>query len=113
MNTQEILKKVKIGELSIEDAELHFRRQPIEEMGFAKLDNHRKLRSGFAEVIFCSGKSDEHLVNIFGKLFDQDGEVLGTRASKHQYEIVKAVYPQVEYDEISKIIKIEKADKKH
>ncbi|MDI3535807.1 MAG: pyridinium-3,5-biscarboxylic acid mononucleotide synthase [Eubacteriaceae bacterium] len=112
MNTQEILKKVKIGELSIEDAELHFRRQPIEEMGFAKLDNHRKLRSGFAEVIFCSGKSDEHLVNIFGKLFDQDGEVLGTRASKHQYEIVKAVYPQVEYDEISKIIKIEKADKK-
>jgi len=112
METQEILKKVKTGELSIEEAELYFRRQPIEEMGFAKLDNHRKMRSGFAEVIFCSGKSDDHLVNIFGKLYEQDGEVLGTRASKHQYEIVKAVYPQVEYDEISKIIKIEKTDKK-
>lgn len=112
MQTQEILKKVKTGELSIEEAELYFRRQPIEEMGFAKLDNHRKMRSGFAEVIFCSGKSDNHLVNIFGKLYEQDGEVLGTRASKHQYEIVKAIYPQVEYDEISKILKIEKIDKK-
>ncbi|MDK2961762.1 MAG: pyridinium-3,5-biscarboxylic acid mononucleotide synthase [Eubacteriaceae bacterium] len=112
MQTQEILKKVKTGELSIEEAELYFRRQPIEEMGFAKLDNHRKMRSGFAEVIFCSGKSDDHLVNIFGKLYEQDGEVLGTRASKHQYEIVKAIYPQVEYDEISKILKIEKIDKK-
>jgi hypothetical protein len=70
------------------------------------------MRSGFAEVIFCSGKSDDHLVNIFGKLYEQDGEVLGTRASKHQYEIVKAIYPQVEYDEISKILKIEKIDKK-
>ncbi|WKY44359.1 nickel pincer cofactor biosynthesis protein LarB [Eubacteriaceae bacterium ES2] len=112
METKEILNKVKTGEMSVETAELHFRRQPIEEMGFAKLDNHRKLRSGFAEVIFCSGKSDDHLVNIFGKLYEQDQEVLGTRASKHQYEIIKAVYPNVEYDEIAKILKIEKADKK-
>ncbi|MEA4806729.1 nickel pincer cofactor biosynthesis protein LarB [Acetobacterium wieringae] len=112
MKTQEILKKVQNGELTIEEAELFFRRQPFEEMGYAKLDTHRKLRSGFAEVIFCSGKADAHLLSIFGKLYEEDGEVMGTRATRHQYELVKAVYPQVEYDEISRILKIEKTGKK-
>ena len=112
METQEILKKVKTGEISVEEAELFFRRQPFEEMGYAKLDTHRKMRSGFAEVIFCSGKADDHLLNIFGKLYEEDGEVMGTRASQHQYEMIKAAYPEVVYDEISRIIKIEKPDKK-
>ncbi|UYO64338.1 nickel pincer cofactor biosynthesis protein LarB [Acetobacterium wieringae] len=111
MKTQEILKKVKTGEISVEEAELFFRRQPFEEMGYAKLDTHRKMRSGFAEVIFCSGKADEHLLNIFGKLYDHDGEVLGTRATRHQYEMIKAAYPEAVYDEISRIIKIEKPGK--
>ncbi|KAF5088666.1 Pyridinium-3,5-biscarboxylic acid mononucleotide synthase [anaerobic digester metagenome] len=111
MKTQEILKKVKTGEISVEEAALFFRRQPFEEMGYAKLDTHRKMRSGFAEVIFCSGKADEHLLNIFGKLYEHDGEVLGTRATRHQYEMIKAVYPEAVYDEISRIIKIEKPGK--
>ncbi|MBI4857900.1 MAG: nickel pincer cofactor biosynthesis protein LarB [Acetobacterium woodii] len=111
METQEILKKVKTGEISVEEAELFFRRQPFEEMGYAKLDTHRKMRSGFAEVIFCSGKADSHLLNIFGKLYEEDGEVMGTRATRHQYEMIKAVYPEVTYDEISRIIKIEKPGK--
>nr|WP_320024285.1 nickel pincer cofactor biosynthesis protein LarB [uncultured Acetobacterium sp.] len=112
METQEILKKVKTGEISVEEAELFFRRQPFEEMGYAKLDTHRKMRSGFAEVIFCSGKADAHLLNIFGKLYEEDGEVMGTQASHHQYEMIKAAYPEVAYDEISRIIKIEKPGKK-
>ena len=95
----------------MEEAELFFRRQPFEEMGYAKLDMHRKIRSGFAEVIFCSGKADSHLLNIFGKLYEEDGEVMGTRASHHQYEMIKAAYPEVTYDEISRIIKIEKPGK--
>ena len=112
METQEILKKVKTGEITVEEAELFFRRQPFEEMGYAKLDTHRKVRSGFAEVIFCSGKADTHLLNIFGKLYEEDGEVMGTRATRHQYEMIREAYPEVVYDEISRIIKIEKPDKK-
>lgn len=111
METREILRKVQAGELSIEEAEQFFRRQPFEEMGYAKLDTHRKIRSGFAEVIFCSGKADEHLLQIFGRLYEQDQEVFGTRASQAQYEMIREVYPQTVYDPISKIIKIEKADK--
>lgn len=112
METHDILLKLKNGEISVEEAEQYIRRLPYEEMGFAKLDTHRKVRSGFAEVIFCSGKADDHLLKIFGKLYEEDGEVFGTRASKLQYELVKQQYPQTQYDEISRIIKIEKPDKK-
>lgn len=113
METCEILEKVKNKEISIEEAEGYFKRKPFEEMGYAKIDTHRKVRSGFSEVIFCSGKSDEHLINIFSKLYEADGEVFGTRASSHQYDLVKVKYPEVNYDPISKILKIEKQDKKH
>lgn len=111
MESHDILLKVKSGEISIEEAESYFKKQPFEEMGYAKLDTHRKMRSGFAEVIFCSGKADEHLLNIFGRLYQTEGEVFGTRASMHQYELIKKVYPTVQYDEISRIIKIEKEGK--
>lgn len=112
VETREVLNKLKNGEISVEEAEQFFRRQPFEEMGYAKLDMHRKVRSGFAEVIYCSGKADEHLLHIFQRLYEQDGEVFGTRATLHQYEIVREKYPQVQYDPLSRIIKIEKKDKK-
>lgn len=113
MEAREVLQKVKSGEISVEEAENYFRREPFEEMGYAKIDTHRKLRSGFAEVIFCSGKSDEHLLSIFGKLYEENGEVMGTRASKEQAALIQKHYQMAEYDETSHIIKIEKKDKPH
>lgn len=112
METREILKKVKSGEITLDEAEQFFRREPFQEMGYAKLDTHREVRSGFPEVIFCSGKADEHLLRIFGKLYEENGEVFGTRASKEQYDLLKEVYPEVQYDSISHILKIEKPGKK-
>lgn len=113
METKDVLNKVKNGEMTVEEAEQFFRREPFEEMGYAKLDTHRKLRSGFAEVIYCSGKTDEHLLNIFGKLYEEEGEVFATRASREQYELIKKHYPKVEYDALSHILKIEKKEKQH
>lgn len=97
--------------MTVEDAEHFFRREPFEEMGYAKLDTHREIRSGFQEVIFCSGKADEHLLQIFGRLYEEHGEVFGTRASQEQYERIQEVYPQVQYDPLSHILKIEKQGK--
>lgn len=111
METKEILRKVQIGEISVEEAEGYFKRQPFEELGYAKLDLHRKVRSGFAEVIFCAGKADEHLLNVFKRLYESNGEVLGTRASMKQYEMIKEHFPEVCYDPISKIIKLEEKEK--
>lgn len=107
METREILEKVKQGEITIEEAEKYFKREPFEEMGYAKLDMHREVRSGFPEVIFCSGKADEHLVQIVKKLYEKNGEVFGTRASAHQYEVLKESFPQIQYDSLSRILKIE------
>ena len=112
MEAREVLEKVKNNEISIEEAEKYFKKEPFEEMGYAKLDTHREIRSGFAEVIFCARKADEHLLKIFTRLYEQDGEVFGTRASEHQYELIREKFPEVVYDPLSHILKIEKKDKK-
>ena len=112
MDTKELLEKIKDGTLSVEEGEKILRRQPFEEMGYAKIDTHRKIRSGFAEVIFCSGKADEHLLKIFERIYGEEGEVFGTRASEKQYEMIRKTFPETVYDLVSKIIKIEKEKKK-
>lgn len=111
METRDILQKFKEGEISIDEAEQYFRRAPFDEMGYAKLDMHRQVRSGFPEVIFCSRKADEHLIPIVQRLYEENGEVFGTRASQHQYEILKERFSEIQYDPISHIIKIEKEKK--
>lgn len=113
MEIQELLEQVKAGTLSIEEAKQYLRKEPFEELGYAKLDTHRKLRTGHAEVIYCEGKSTEHFLEIFTHLYRENGEVFGTRASKEQYLAAKERFPQTVYDETSRIIRIEKNDKPH
>lgn len=108
MDVHEILNKIKNNEMSIEEGEEILKKLPYEDLGFAKLDHHRSLRSGFGEVIYCSGKSDEHLIKIFQNFNEREFNVLGTRASKEQFLKVKEVIPEAEYDELSGIIKIVK-----
>ena len=112
MQTREILEKVRSGEMSVEEAESFFKSAPYEEMGYAKLDTHRKIRSGFPEVIYCENKPDEYLVSIYEKLFKEDDRVFGTRASAHQYELVKKSIPDIEYDPVSRILKADHTDEK-
>ena len=77
------------------------------DLGFAKLDTGRKERTGFSEVVFCQGKDDGFLKDIFARLFEANGEVLGTRATQNQFEIVKEILPQATYDSVSKVIKVQ------
>lgn len=112
MEIRELLEQVKRGEISPEDAEKYLKKQPFEELGYAKLDYHREIRSGFPEVILCSGKPDDYLTSIYRKLYETNGEVFGTRADKHQYELVREVVPDIQYDAVSHILKSEKKDKK-
>ena len=112
MEIKKMLEQVKSGKISVEDAEKYLRRQPFEELGYAKLDFHREVRSGFPEVVFCSGKPDEYLISIYQRLYEQNGEVFGTRADRHQYELVQRVLPEITYDEVSHILKLEAKEKK-
>ncbi len=107
MTARGILEQLQRGDISVEEAELFFRRQPYEELGYAKLDSHREIRSGFPEVIFCMGKPDDYLVSIYRKMYEETGAVFGTRANKHQYEMVKREVPAITYDAVSHILKAE------
>ena len=111
MELREMLERVKSGEVSVEEAIKYFGKKPFEDMGYAKLDTQREIRSGYPEVVYCSGKADEHLLKIFETLYQENGEVLGTRASMEQYELVRQSIPEINYDKISRILKIEKPGK--
>ena len=97
--------------MTVEEAKALLCQDAFDVMVYAKLDTDRKARTGFAEVVFCSGKADSHLLQIYGRIYQKEGEVLGTRASAEQYRLVKEEFPKVQYDPISRILKIEKRDK--
>lgn len=111
MEVNKILEQVQAGTMTVEEAERYLRKEPFEELGYAKLDSHREIRSGFPEVVYCSGKLDQFLVQIYHRLYEDNGEVFGTRANQHQYELLKETMPEIQYDEVSHILKIEKPDK--
>lgn len=111
MDVRELLEQVKSGSVEIEDAQMRLKNLPYEDLGYAKLDHHRKLRSGFGETVFCQGKPDAYLLEIYKKFYERDWEVLGTRASESQAELVRTAVPEVVYDPISRILKVEKPGK--
>ena len=109
MDVRKLLEEVKRGDTSIEEAENAFKNLPYEDLGYAKLDLHRKLRSGFPETVFYQGKPDAYLADIFETLYRENGEVLGTRATPEQWNLVRARIPEIEYDPVSKILQARKS----
>jgi hypothetical protein len=71
---------VSAGRLGVEGALQRLRSLPFEDLGFAKVDQHRELRTGAAEAIFCPGKSPEQVVAIATRLAEHHVNVLATRA---------------------------------
>ena len=94
MDVAKLLTQVKNNEITIEAAEEQLKNLPYEDLGFAKLDHHRRVRQGFEEVVYCQGKATEHLVRIYQTLTAEGIDVLGTRASREQYEAVRAAVPE-------------------
>ena len=107
MDVKKILEQVSMGTLSPEKAGEMLKNLPYEDLGYAKLDLHRKLRSGFPDPVFCQGKPDQYLADIFDTLYRENGEVMGTRATEQQYLLVKERIPGIIYDPVSRILKAE------
>ncbi len=108
MDIKQMLEQVKSGQIDISEAENLLKKLPYEDLDFAKIDHHRKLRSGFGEVIFCSGKATSHLIEIYKSFYEKNIDVLGTRASVEQFEAVKKHVPIVEFDEMAKTLMIKR-----
>ena len=103
-----LLEKVRSDEMPIDEAVKELEQLPFEDLGYAKIDYHRSLRSGFPEVIYCPGKTVEHTAEIFEKLANKSHRVLATRATLEKYEAIKERVPEARYNELAKTISYEK-----
>ena len=99
-----LLEDVAGGNTSPEAAADILKDLPFEDLGFANIDHHRKLRTGYPEAVFCQGKKPQQIAEIMKGLADKNANVIGTRATLADYEAVKAVLPEAEYFEDARII---------
>lgn len=101
-----LLEQVKNAEISIDEAAETLKDLPYKDMGFANIDNHRALRTGYPEVIFCQGKTSEQIRDIMCELVKKGGNIMGTRATAADYEVVKKALPQAVFFETARIIAV-------
>lgn len=106
MLTKEVLEAIRDGSMSVEQGLEQLKDLPYENMGYARVDHHRELRTGFPEVIFCQGKTVEQASNIFLKLYERGGKVLATRCSQEQFEAMKALVPGAEFHEAARAVTV-------
>jgi len=101
-----LLEQVKNAEISIDEAAETLKDLPYKDMGFANIDNHRALRTGYPEVIFCQGKTPEQIRDIMCELVKKGGNIMGTRATAEDNEAVKEALPQAVFFETARIIAV-------
>lgn len=111
MNKEDIkavLEKVKNGEIEVDDAASSLKDLPFKDLGFAKVDNHRSLRNGYPEVIYCEGKSLDEIEGIVEEMLKHGNNILASRAEKEVFDRIKKIAPEAVYHERPKMIFIEK-----
>jgi NCAIR mutase (PurE)-related protein len=99
-----LLNEVREGRMAVNDALDRLKDLPFEDIGFAKVDHHRALRTGMPEVIFASGKTAAQVATIFARMVKAGGNVLATRATREMFEAVHAVEPRAEFHETARAI---------
>lgn len=107
---KDLLKKVKSEEIDIESALKSLKDLPYKDLGIARVDNHRSLRNGFPEVIYCEGKSLEEIKAIITEMLKSNNNILASRANQEIYEMVKELAPEAIYHSRPKMIFIKQQE---
>ena len=107
-----ILEEVSQGKMNIESAMDQLKDLPYKDLGHAKVDNHRELRTGYPEIIFCQGKTPEQVRSIMEYMNTRKINILGTRANKEIFKEVKKTLPKAEFNELGKTITVVNEDVK-
>ena len=92
-----MLRQVRLGRLSVEDAVDNLRNLPYEDLGYAKVDHHRMLRQGFPEVIFAPGKDPAHVTGIVRRMLVRKHNILITRGDRSLFDRVKKLDRRAEF----------------
>jgi NCAIR mutase (PurE)-related protein len=106
---ESLLNEVREGRTEVNDALARLRDMPFEDIGFAKVDHHRALRTGMPEVIFSAGKTPAQVAHIFARMAQHGGNVLATRASAEMFRAVRELetfgaQQRAEYHEAARCI---------
>ncbi len=101
---RKLLQEVRRGAVSPDEAVARMRHMPFEDLGFAKVDHHRRVRSGMPEVIYSQGKTPGQVAKIFKSMKEQGGNVLATRASFAHFQAVRKLVRKAEYRELAQAI---------
>jgi NCAIR mutase (PurE)-related protein len=104
-----LLREVKAGRATVADAVERLRSLPFEDLGFAKVDTHRELRTGFPEVIYCAGKTADQVTRIAGRIMMRHHIALATRCTCEMYAAVAEAFPGAVYHDAARIMVIGKA----
>lgn len=99
---EDILRQVQDGTLSV--AEAKEKLATYEDLGFAKVDHHRKKRQGFPEVIYGEGKSAEQITSIMEAIMAKENDVLVTRISQEKADTMLRQHPELTYHDTAHIL---------
>ena len=101
-----ILRRVRRGSLSVEEAVDRLRDLPYEDLGYAKIDHHRSLRQGFPEVILGRGKSPEQVEGVVRRMLPRGHNILVTRGDAVLFERIRKLDKRTEFHPLSGAIAI-------
>lgn len=105
-----LLENLKNDEIEVDEALQQLKDLPFKNLGYARVDNHRSLRNGFPEVIYCEGKSLEEIKGIVGAMLEKNQNILATRASREVYQAIKELAPTAEYHARPRIVFIKRQE---
>jgi hypothetical protein len=101
-----LLRAVRDGRVSPEEAAERLRSLPYEDLGFAKVDHHRALRRGFPEVVFGAGKSPEQILGIAERIVSRGQNLLVTRTTADVHGLLQARFPEASWHEVARMVSI-------
>ena len=101
-----LLELVQQGRLDLEGALARLKKLPFENLGYARIDHHRCLRSGAPEVILCQGKTLAQIQGIVKSLAQHHTNIMATRADAEVYAAIREVMEDCSYNELARIVVI-------
>jgi len=101
-----LLEAVKTGRTDLDTAVEALKKLPFDDLGYAKIDNHRCLRTGVPEVIYCEGKTVSQIEGIVGRISQYHTNILATRAGQEVYETIRNMEIPCRYHESARIVVI-------
>lgn len=102
----DLLNEVADGRLSIDEAQRQLAELPYSDLGFARLDLHREIRTGLPEAVFAPGKTDAQLCAIGARLLEAHGRLLISRVDPERVSRLASAWPEARFDEESHILTV-------